>query len=200
MDDARRLAAAAAAQSIGAEQHAALVLATHADLWLGDGAAAAHRIERLGEMGRHGRAVDASETTLRAGAAHSPEILRAGMYETAISSWRALRLPLHLALCLAGAVDSMPLALAPSRPGADEVADVLEDLGATGMLHLLRPDAAIESHASPSDASSEGLSPVTKAGGSRPSSRSHPPLRATTPRMRRSASRHGVRADVPDPP
>ena len=152
MDDARRLAAAAAAQSIGAEQHAALVLATHADLWLGDGAAAADRIRSLGEMGRHGRAVDASETTLRAGAAAlAGDTSAPGMYETAISSWRALRLPLHLALCLAerGRFDpSAPGHVAD--PGADEVADVLEDLGATGMLHLLRPDAPIGSHASPS--------------------------------------------------
>jgi hypothetical protein len=150
MDDARRLAAAAAAQSIGAEQHAALVLATHADLWLGDGAAAAAGITRLEEMGRHGRAVEASETTLRAGAAALADDASArGLYETAIASWRALRLPLHLALCLAerGRYESS-VAGGVSDPGADEVADVLEDLGATGMLHLLRPDAPVGSHAS----------------------------------------------------
>jgi tetratricopeptide (TPR) repeat protein len=150
MDDARRLAAAAAVESIGAEQHAALVLATHADLWLGDTDAAAARIDRLREMGRHGRAVDASETTLRAGAAAlAGDDSARDLYETAIASWRTLRLPLHLALCLAerGRFIAAVAGAVPDA-GADEVADVLTDLGAAGMLQLLRPDASIGSHAS----------------------------------------------------
>jgi class 3 adenylate cyclase/predicted ATPase len=145
LEDARRLAEAAGDRSLGAERHAALVLAAHAALWLGELAQVASVIERLRSMGMHGRAVAAAELTLRAGAAAlDGEASAVRQYEDAVASWRELRLPLDLALCIAERDHLLPGA-APAGPGAggDEALAILTQLGAAGILRALRPAEAI---------------------------------------------------------
>ncbi len=148
-DEAGRLAESAGDRSLGAERHAALVLAARAALWLGDRARVEALTVRLDEMQMHGRAVSAAEMTLRAGAAALAERAGAGeMYDRAIASWRSLRLPLHLALCLAerrrllsSASDDGPAL------GGEEAEAILGDLGARGLLRAIGPTAAVEGSA-----------------------------------------------------
>jgi class 3 adenylate cyclase/tetratricopeptide (TPR) repeat protein len=149
LEDAQRLAESAGARSLGAERHAALVIATRAGLWLGDQAYMASWIARLGQMSMHGRAVVAAEETLRAGAAALADQESAGpMYEEAVASWRSLRLPLHLALCLAERQRLLP-AVAGAGPdvGGEEAEAILAALGATGMLRAIRLVASPETRA-----------------------------------------------------
>jgi class 3 adenylate cyclase/tetratricopeptide (TPR) repeat protein len=135
LEDARRLAEAAAARSLGAERHAALVLAIRAGLWLGDTASVSSSIAGLGEMRIRGRAVAAAELTLRAGVLARADRTAAGtLYDEALAEWRSLRLPLYLALCLAER-----RLLGPAGSGAvqdeagDEAQAILGGLGAAGM-------------------------------------------------------------------
>jgi len=135
LEDARRLAKAAAARSLGAERHAALVLAIRAGLWLGDRASVSSSIAGLGEMRIRGRAVAAAEQTLRAGVSALADRTAAGtLYDKAVAEWRSLRLPLYLALCLA---ERRLLGPAGSGAAQDEAGDeaqaILADLGAAGM-------------------------------------------------------------------
>ena len=140
LDEASRLAEVAADRSLGAEQHAALVLATRAALWQGDTDAVASRLVRLEQLHLRGRAVAAGELTLRAGAAALNSDAAAGpMYDAAVAEWRSLRLPLHLALCLAerhrlGAAGSVhpDEALAEARA-------LLGQLGADAVMRAIRP-------------------------------------------------------------
>jgi class 3 adenylate cyclase/tetratricopeptide (TPR) repeat protein len=150
LEDARRLAEAAGARSLGADRHAALVLATRAGLWQGNQPYVASWIARLGQMGMHGRAVMAAELTLRAGAAALADTKSAGsMYAEAIASWRALRLPLHLALCLAERQRLDPGAAGVGIDvGGEEAEAILIDLGATGLLRAIRPVAPPEARVS----------------------------------------------------
>ena len=143
LDDARRLAESAAARSLGADRHAALVLATRAGLWLGDEGYVRASIERLGQVGAHGHAVRAGEMTLRAGVAGlAGEDAAAGLYEEAVAAWRTLRLPLHLALCLAERQRLLPGTAGPARDvGGHEAEVILTTLGATGMLAAIRRQA-----------------------------------------------------------
>ncbi|HYN47977.1 MAG TPA: AAA family ATPase [Candidatus Nanopelagicales bacterium] len=138
-EDAERLAESAGARSLGAERHAALVLATRAALWLGDQLRVEAWIDRMGQMNMHGRAVLAAELTLRAGAAALADRESAGpMYMEAIASWRSLRLPLHLALCLAERQLLLPtIAGAVPDVGGAEAEAILTDLGAAGMLRAI---------------------------------------------------------------
>ena len=143
LEEARRLAESAGARSLGADRHAALVLATRAGLWLGDRAYVLAWIDQLGQLGMHGRAVLAAEMTLRAGATALAGQESAGpMYEEAIAAWRALRLPLHLALCLAERQRLLPARAGAARDvGGAEAETILAALGATGMLRAVRRQA-----------------------------------------------------------
>ncbi|MGZ6213943.1 MAG: ATP-binding protein [Candidatus Limnocylindria bacterium] len=143
LEDASRLAESAGTRSLGADRHAALVLATRARLWLGDRAYVLAMLDRLGQVGMHGRAVRASEMTLRAGAAGlAGQGSAGGMYEEAVAVWRALRLPLHLALCLAERQHLLPGAAGAARDsGRQEAEAILATLGATGMLRAVRRQA-----------------------------------------------------------
>jgi class 3 adenylate cyclase len=141
LEEARRLARSAAARLVGADRHAALVLAARAALWMGDGTGLVSSIAELAQTGMHGRAVAASELTLRAGAAALGETKSDGpMYEEAVAAWRTLRLPLHLALSLA---ERQRLSRAGETAGVDvggpEAEAILVDLGATGLLHAIQP-------------------------------------------------------------
>ncbi len=138
--EAQRLAEAAGTRSLGAERHAALVLAARAALWRGARAEAAAAIKRLGRLKMHGRAVLAARSTLRAGAAAMAHRQSAGqMYADAVESWRALHLPLHLAFCL---VERQRWLTAASgverREWQAEAEAILDDLGAAGVLRALR--------------------------------------------------------------
>ncbi len=147
-DEAGRLAESAGGRSLGAERHAALVLAARAALWLGDGARVEALTARLDEMQMHGRAVAAAEMTLRAGAAALAERDDAGaMYDRAIASWRSLRLPLHLALCLAERRRLLSAADTGAALGGEEAEAILVDLGANGLLRAIGPTAAVEGSA-----------------------------------------------------
>jgi hypothetical protein len=70
------------------------------------------------------------------------------MYEEAVASWRSLRLPLHLALCLAERQRLLP-AVAGAGPdvGGEEAEAILAALGATGMLRAIRLVASPETRA-----------------------------------------------------
>lgn len=138
LDDARRLADAAAARSLGAEQHVAFVLAARASLWLGDAAGVAARIASLEKLNQRGRMVEAAERTVRAGAAAlARDAAAEAMYEEAIATWRSLRLPLQLALCLAERDRFLP----HGADGPAEAEAILNDLGAAGLLRMIRPFA-----------------------------------------------------------
>ncbi|HEX7473942.1 MAG TPA: hypothetical protein VF323_12735, partial [Candidatus Limnocylindrales bacterium] len=141
LDDARRLAGGAGARSLGAERLGALVLAARAALWLEDRFDVAAQIAALAALDAKGRAVEAAELTLRAGlAALGGEESAGPMYAEAVAAWRSIRLPLHLAVCLAERQRFLPaLAGADEDAGGDEAEAILADLGATGMLGVIRP-------------------------------------------------------------
>ena len=143
--DAASLARAAGDRSLGAERHAALALATRSAVWSGDRAAAATSIARLADTEMHGRAVEAAERTLGAGvAALDDDPSAATLYAPAIATWRSLRLPLQLALCLAERGSLPPAPDDPSTESADALSEaeaILTDLSATGLLRIL-PRAA----------------------------------------------------------
>ena len=142
LEDARRLAGAAAARSLGAERLGALVLAARAALWLGDRTDVTAQIAALDGLGAKGRAVETAQLTLRAGAAALADDASArAMYEEAIASWRSLRLPLHLATCLAERYRFLRSAGDAPDAGLEEAEAILTGLGAAGMLRAIRPVA-----------------------------------------------------------
>jgi hypothetical protein len=117
------------------------VLAGRAALWLGDRADLAAQISALDGLHAKGRAVETAQLTLRAGgAALAGEASAAPMYEEAIASWRSLRLPLHLASCLAERHRFLG-STAGSDAGIEEAEAILAGLGADGMLRAIRPVA-----------------------------------------------------------
>jgi hypothetical protein len=81
----------------------------------------------------------AAETTLRAGAAAlAGDAAAVALYEEASTAWRALGLPLHLALCLIER-DRCLTGAASVGEGSAEAEGILEGLGAAGMLRAIRP-------------------------------------------------------------
>jgi hypothetical protein len=93
-------------------------------------------IVRLAELDIHGRAATAAQLTLQAGAAALGGQDSDLLFDRAIAAWRALRLPLRLALCLA---DRERVAT-PARAGG-EIQAILGELGANGLLRALHPVA-----------------------------------------------------------
>ena len=99
----------------------------------------AAQIAQLDRMGAHGQAAEAAEATLRAGAAAlADEASAAATYEDAVAAWRSLRLPLHLALCLAERQRFVPAAAGPGRDPGGEAEAILVGLGAAGVLDAVR--------------------------------------------------------------
>jgi hypothetical protein len=142
LDDARRIADAAAAAALGAEQHADFVLAARASLWLGDGPGLAARIASLEKLNQRGRAVAAAERTMRAGAAAlAGDAPAESLYDEAVSAWRSLHLPLQLAVCLAERDRFLLHGGESGQTGAAEADAILEKLGAAGLLRTIRPVA-----------------------------------------------------------
>jgi class 3 adenylate cyclase/tetratricopeptide (TPR) repeat protein len=143
LEDAWGFANAAADRLLGAEQNAAAVLATRAALWLGDQDRVASAIARLEGLGMHGRAASAALLTLRSGAAAlAKSDDAASMYGEAVAEWRSLRLPLHLALCLAERGRLLAPQGGDAAAGgtdASEAEAILEGLGASGLLRVVRP-------------------------------------------------------------
>ena len=138
------LARSVAERTLGAERHAARVLAARGALWLGDGPDVAAQIAQLDRMGAHGQAAKAAEATLRAGAAAlADEASAATTYDDAVAAWRSLRLPLHLALCLAERQRFMPGHAGPGLDPGDEAEAILVGLGAAGVLDAVRRFAAV---------------------------------------------------------
>ena len=128
--EARRLAAAAAAASFGAERVHQWTLATRACLWMGARDAAADALRSLTELGTHGRATEAAVATLAAGLAalDGREEARA-LYRRAGEAWQDLDLPFHRALAL---LDAHRLLDDGHDPA--EASSILMAMGADGLL------------------------------------------------------------------
>jgi class 3 adenylate cyclase len=137
-------AEAAVASSLGAERHHAAALRARSRLWDGDSSGLQSTLAELDGVRVHGRAADAARISLRAGlAALSGDADATDRYAAAIEAWRALSLPLGMALTLAerarftGARDD------------GEAARLLRDLGATGLAGALERMATPVARAMP---------------------------------------------------
>jgi tetratricopeptide (TPR) repeat protein len=139
--DARTLAARSAEGSFGAERWRAVLLAGRASLWLGDRASASVAGERLAAARRSGRVTGAAATTIRAGVqALEGHVDAAATYGEAADEWRALDLPLQLAMCL---LEMRRFLDGESRSGADAEAEadrLIARLGAGGLRELVDGD------------------------------------------------------------
>jgi tetratricopeptide (TPR) repeat protein len=163
---AHRLATEAAEAWLGPERVDAWGLAGRAALWQRDLASASAARDAMQASNVSGRAVDARLLTLNAGLATlrgDPDAR--GMYRAAAEAWRQLDLPLHLALCQ---IDEHVLGAAGESP--DEAIDILERLGAEGLLALV-------------SARSPG-GRARPARSRRPSARTGPPMDAGRPAPR----------------
>jgi hypothetical protein len=138
-DDARRLALAAAEASLGADRHAALVLAGHGAIWQRDAKGVAGVLRELRDAPRSGRAIRAALATLEAGhAALAGRDEAAEQYDRAVAAWRDVRLPLHLALCL---VEQDRCLTSDGHGGraTAEAMSILHGLGAAGLAVAVTP-------------------------------------------------------------
>jgi class 3 adenylate cyclase/tetratricopeptide (TPR) repeat protein len=140
LEDAQRLAELAAGRSFGAERHAVMALAIRACLWLEDEDGVASGMSRLSQFGVPGRAAAATELTARAGArALAHDAAAPSTYDEAVSAWRSLRLPLHLALCLTERHRLVRGAEGvPGSADLEEAEAILEGLNAAGVLRAIR--------------------------------------------------------------
>lgn len=130
---ASALADRAAAASLGAEQHRDYVLAARARLWAEDLPGLREAIGVIEGMRMNGRAADAAQLTLDAGAAAlGGEAGASAAYEAAAERWRDLDLPLHLALCL---VEWHRFA---GGDAPDHASALLNRLGASGLAAAVR--------------------------------------------------------------
>ena len=179
-DDARRLSEEAFAGSLGAERAYQQALAGRASLWGGDREAAAASLARIDALRQRGRATEAASLTLRAGIAvldQDPDAQ--DLFRRAREEWRALNLPLQLALCT---LDEHRLGGAQASEVA-EMTGVLRSLGADGLLRWVPDDTP-------------SLSPRS---GPSPPARSRQPRASTASRS--DAGRRRRRAtDPPAPP
>jgi len=133
-DAACELADRAAAGALGAEKVHHHALAARAALWGGHPSRARRSIEAIRRMGISGRAVEATTLTLEAGLrARKADGTARDAYRDAADRWRALDLPLHLALCL---LDQHRLLEEPAEPG--EGLRLLDELDAAGLIRLVR--------------------------------------------------------------
>jgi class 3 adenylate cyclase len=161
---AARLAADAATATFGAEHAHQLTLQARANLWLGDGAAAAAVLDALGGLELSGRATEATVTTLRAGLAALGGDTDPSAFKRAREAWLDLGLPVHHALCL---LDGRRL-LGDAAAGREDVAAAVAGLGAEGLRPLVRlADGGDESDAPEAPARKPRATP----GGRRPSVR-----------------------------
>ena len=132
LEAARRHAEAAIAGYVGNDPACQRAMATRASLWLGDHGAARAALERLDAGLRPGRAAEAASLTLHAGlAALQGEPAAAETYDRAVAAWRGLELPLQRALCLLDRHRLLP------DGGPEELARVLDELGAAGLRRLI---------------------------------------------------------------
>ena len=131
-EDARMLAAQAVAASVGAERARQAQLAGRAALWLGDPDGVRGALRMLDEARVAGRATDAARATLEAGLAALEGDPSAGTrFEDAAHAWRALGLPLQLALCH---LDARRVLSSPA--GTADVDKIMRDLRADGLARL----------------------------------------------------------------
>ncbi len=175
-EEAHDLAIHAADGAAGAERAQRWILAARSALWRRDQAGAARAARALDEIAASGRMVRAAQATLAAGllAMRSRKgALRA--YDRAIAAWRALDLPLYLALAT---LDAGRL-LDGDAPDAAEAHATLEKMGAHGLLAAARM---------PPDVSAKG-GRGRSARSPRPSARTAAPTGAG--RHRRPAKDHG---------
>jgi hypothetical protein len=112
------------------------VLAARARIWARDRSGLDAAIAAVDAVPIRGRTVDASRRSLLAGAlalAGDPGAVAA--YAAAADAWRALDLPIHLAMCLA---EGHRLAGADVLAEADAVLDGVGATGLAGALHALQ--------------------------------------------------------------
>lgn len=136
LDAAHDLANRAADGALGVERHHARVLAARSRLWSGDASGLEAALAAVEAVPVGGRATDAARRALRAGALGlAGDAAAAEAYAAAADAWRALELPIHLAMCLA---EGHRFAATGSLDEADAV---LERIGAGGLraaLHALQ--------------------------------------------------------------
>ncbi|HEY6607917.1 MAG TPA: hypothetical protein VI277_01865, partial [Candidatus Limnocylindria bacterium] len=130
---ATRLAADAAAGTFGAERVHQLALCARAAMWDGDRGSAANAMAEIELEPLRGRVVAATRLSLEAGLAAIDSHDAVAAFARADDAWRALDLPLHLAL---SQLDADRL-LGESAPAPDELVATLEGLGARGLLGLV---------------------------------------------------------------
>jgi class 3 adenylate cyclase len=137
-EEAAALAVTVAGVALGAERFRALVLRARARAWSGAADELRVALDDLGALHVAGRAAAAARATLAAGLAALDGSRGAGAeYAEAAAAWRALDLPLNLALCLLEwhrLADGDTLA---------ELRDVIGGLGARGLLPLIDKVAVI---------------------------------------------------------
>ncbi|HEY8171118.1 MAG TPA: AAA family ATPase [Candidatus Limnocylindria bacterium] len=127
------LAADAAAGTFGAERVHQLALGARAAMWDGDRASAAHAMAEIDREPLRGRTVAATRLSLEAGLAALETGVGVAAFARADEAWRALDLPVHLAL---SRLDADRL-LGDAAPPPDELITTLEGLGAHGLLRLV---------------------------------------------------------------
>jgi class 3 adenylate cyclase len=135
-----RLADAATEHSLGADQWAAMVIGARACLWSGDAAAARIHIERLEAASGPGRAAEAALHTAQAGGAALAGDSAAAdkSYTRAVDGWRALDVPLPLALCLAERHALLQRDAVKNSADLHEAEAILTSLGARGAVRAVR--------------------------------------------------------------
>jgi hypothetical protein len=102
-------------------------------MWDGDPASAAHAMAEIDREPLRGRTVAATRLSLEAGLAALETGVGVAAFARADEAWRALDLPVHLAL---SRLDADRL-LGDAAPPPDELITTLEGLGAHGLLRLV---------------------------------------------------------------
>jgi class 3 adenylate cyclase/tetratricopeptide (TPR) repeat protein len=128
------------------------VLTARAALWAGDLERLARAIDDIRASGIRGRWLSAAAATLGAGleARRGDAARAADGYAEAAGAWRALDVPLQLALCQLEAARLLPEKSAEAGEAADEARAILNGLRATTL--LARLDRGLAEPASPAPA------------------------------------------------
>jgi hypothetical protein len=137
-EEAAALAGTVAGVALGAERFRALVLRARARAWSGAADELRVALDDLDALHVAGRAAAAARATLAAGLAALDGSRGAGAeYAEAAAAWRALDLPLNLALCL---LEWHRFAVGDTLA---ELHGVIDGLGARGLLPLIDEVAVI---------------------------------------------------------
>jgi hypothetical protein len=136
LDDAEATALALRSTSLSTSLLENTVLTARAALWTGDRDRLAEALDAIRAGGLRGRWLTAVATTLTAGldALDGRTSLACDRYGDAAASWRALDVPLQLALCQLEAAHLLPTASTEATAAADEARTILDGLGAAAFI------------------------------------------------------------------